>query len=122
MDGIYVQCMGRKIMNDGNCTDEQLNATLLAIDDGAPIKSASRIHGISTTSLWDHDTGKTIGRKCGKLGVLSFQEESELVNWSLKMHRLSHPINLSQCHLRWLGSPKTMIHHVSLVIYQCLKF
>jgi hypothetical protein len=45
-------------------------------------------------------TTKTIGRKRGTSRVVSFEKESELVNLILKMQRLGHPINLSQCHLK----------------------
>ena len=56
MDGILFEHMGRQDTKNGNWTDEQLYATLLAVDDGAPIKTVARIHGISTTSLQNHDT------------------------------------------------------------------
>lgn len=39
-------------------------------------------------------------------GGLSF-EESELINWIIKMQKLSHPINLSQCHLNVANTPFT---------------
>ena len=68
---------------------------MLAADDGAPIKTVARHYGIPTTSLRDHVTGKTISRKRGKSGVLSLEEENELVKWILKMQTLGHPINLS---------------------------
>jgi hypothetical protein len=53
---------------------------MLAIDDGAPIKTVARLYGIPTTSLRHHVFGKTLSRKRGKSGVLSSEEENELVN------------------------------------------
>jgi len=73
---------------------------MLAIDDGAPIKTVARLYGIPTTSLRDHVFGKTLSRKRGKSGVLSSEEENELVNWIFKMQTLGHPITLSQCRLK----------------------
>ena len=58
---------------------------MLAVDDGAPIKIMARLYGIPTTSLRDHVIGKTISRKRGRSGVLSSEEENELVNWIFKM-------------------------------------
>ena len=58
---------------------------MVAVDDGAPIKTLARFYGIPTTSLRDHITGKTINKKRGRSGVLSSEEENELVNWILKM-------------------------------------
>ena len=60
----------------------------------------ARHYRIPTTSLCDHVIGKTISRKHGKSGVLSLEEENELVKWILKMQTLGHPINLSQCRLK----------------------
>ena len=87
-------------MKNGNWTDEDLNAAMLVVDNGAPIKTVARLYGIPATSLRDHVTRKTIGGKHGKSGVLSFEEENELVKWILKMQTLGHPISLSQCQLK----------------------
>ena len=73
---------------------------MLVVNDGAPIKTMARLYGIPRTSLHDHVTGETIGRKCRKSRVLSFEEENELVKWIVKMKTLGHPINLSQCRLK----------------------
>ena len=73
---------------------------MLAVDDGAPVKIVARLYGIPTTSLRDHVTGKTISRKRGKSGVLSFEEENKLVNWIFRVQTLGHPITLSQCRLK----------------------
>ena len=73
---------------------------MLAVDDGAPIKTVARRYGIPTSSLRDHVFGKTISRKLGKSGVLSSEEDNELVNWSFKMQNLGYPIILSQCRLK----------------------
>lgn len=73
---------------------------LLAVDDGASIETLAKNYRIPTTPLWDHALEKTIGTKRGKLGMVSFEKASELVNEILKMQRLSHPINLNQCCLK----------------------
>ena len=79
MNGTCFERTCTKLRKNGNWTDEDLNAAMLAIDDGAPIKTVARLYGIPTTSLRDHVSGKTIGRKRGKSGVLSFKEENELI-------------------------------------------
>ena len=43
---------------------------------------------------------KTTSRKRGKSGVLSSEEENELVNWIFKMQNLGHPITLNKCRLK----------------------
>lgn len=67
---------------------DQLEAALLAVDNGAPMKIIPQIYGIPIVSLWDHHgIGKITGRKRGKLGVLSFDEDNEPIDWILKMQR-----------------------------------
>ena len=85
MNGTGSEHTCTKLRKNKNWTDEGLNAAMLAIDDGAPIKTVARFYGIPTTSLHDHVTGKTISRKRGRSGVLSSEEENELVNWTFKM-------------------------------------
>ena len=100
-DGICYKCPVKKtFLKNGNQTNDLLEATFLVVNDGATIETVAQIYGIPITSLWDHVTKKTIGRKCGKSRVLSFDEGSELVTFILKMQRLGHPINLSQCRLK----------------------
>lgn len=41
-----------------------------------------------------------IGRSRGKSGLDSFEVETALIIWILKMQRLGHSIRLSQCHLK----------------------
>jgi hypothetical protein len=80
MNGTSSERTGVKLRKNGKWTDEDLNAAMLAIDDGAPIKTVARLYGIPTTSLRHHVFGKTLSRKRGKSGVLSSEEENELVN------------------------------------------
>lgn len=55
----------------------------------------AQIYVIPTTFLQDLVLWKTIRRRCGKLGLLTSEEETKLINWILKIQRLSHPINES---------------------------
>lgn len=85
MNGIGFERTCAKFIQNENWTDEDLNAAMLAVDDGAPIKIMTRLYEISTTFLRDHVFGIKISRKHGKSGVLSSKEENELVNWIFKM-------------------------------------
>lgn len=88
IDDICFECPIKKLRKKWELDDDQLEATLLAIDNGAPMKIIQQIYGIPTMPLWDHHgTRKIIGRKRGKLGVLSFEEDTEPLNWILKMQR-----------------------------------
>lgn len=90
IDGICYECEVKKIRKKWELDDDQLEAALLAVDNGAPMKIIPQIYGIPTMSLWDHNgIGKITGRKCGKLWVLSFEEDIEPINWILKMQRLA---------------------------------
>lgn len=77
--------MVKILLKNGNLSNHRLEATFLGVDDGALIKTMPRIYRIPTKSLWERVTRNTIGRKHGKSGVIFFEEESEIVNWILKM-------------------------------------
>ena len=78
-----MKCTCTKLRKNGNWTYEDLNAAILVVDDGALIKIMTWLYGIPTTSLRDYVIKKTIGRKRGRLEVLSYEEKNERVNWRL---------------------------------------
>lgn len=86
----------RRRRKNGNWTVESLQEAIAAIDDGVPIRKASRAYGIPASSLRDHLTGRTVGRHRGRPGVLTVAEESLLVAWILKMQDIGHPVTITQ--------------------------
>ena len=78
----------------GMWSNEQLAATVAAVDAGCQIASAAKAIGIPTTSLRDHLYGKTMKRKKGRQGVLTVEEETTLVKWMLEMQDHAHPISI----------------------------
>ena len=84
--------MGRRRRQTGTWTDNQLAATVAAVDAGCGLATAARNMEIPATSLRDHIYGRTIKRKKGRQGVLSVEEESALVKWMLEMQEHAHPI------------------------------
>lgn len=58
------------------------------------MKTVARDFGIPASSLRDHVYGKTTQRKKGRQGVLSEEEESNLVQWMLDMQTHAHPISV----------------------------
>lgn len=87
-------------LKNGNWTAESLRHAIGDIDDGVPIRAASRMHGIPASSLRDHLMGRTVGRHRGRPGVLSFEEEELLVQWISKMQDIGHPVSITQCRLK----------------------
>jgi hypothetical protein len=56
---------------NGNWSTENLETALNNIDDGMPIQFAAKLASILASSVQDHYTGKTRGRKRGPAGVLT---------------------------------------------------
>ena len=78
----------------GSWSDQQLAATVAAIDVGCQLATAARDFGILATSLRDHFHGSTLKRKRGRQGVLIVEEESALVRWMLDMQDHAHPVSV----------------------------
>jgi hypothetical protein len=58
---------------------------MYAINVGCLLYFVARYYDIPATSLQDHIYGRSSGRKCGRQGVQFVQEESDLVQYMLKM-------------------------------------
>lgn len=70
---------------NGNWTDEQLRCAMAAVDDGKTMKKAAEENNIPYSSFRDHCYGKTRSRRRGVQGVLTPEEEKELVDYLVKM-------------------------------------
>ena len=75
----------RRIKKNGNWTDEQLRSALAAVDDGFPMRMAAIQNNIPYSSFRDWCFGRTRSRRRGKMSVLTPEEESELVQYLIKM-------------------------------------
>jgi hypothetical protein len=60
MNGTCLDSTGTKLGKFENWTDEDLNAAMLAVDNGAPIKTMARRYRIPTISLRNYVIGKII--------------------------------------------------------------
>ena len=70
---------------NGNWTDEQLRRAMAAVDNGKSMKKAAEENNIPYSSFRDHCYGKTRSRRRGVSGVLTPEEEKELVDYLVKM-------------------------------------
>ena len=70
---------------NGNWTDEQLRRAMAAVDNGKSMKKAAAENNIPYSSFRDHCYGKTRSRRRGVEGVLTAEEEKELVDYLVKM-------------------------------------
>lgn len=70
---------------NGNWTDEQLRCAMAAVDNGKTMKKAAEENIIPYSSFRDHCYGKTRSRKRGVHGVLTPEEEQEIVDYLVKM-------------------------------------
>ena len=86
---------------NGNWSNKSLQASMNAItDDGMPLKQASRLFGVPSTSLRDHLYSKTRGRYRGITPTLKSHEEKKLVDYVFKMQDLGHPLTPMQLRLK----------------------
>ena len=70
------------------------------LDKGASLGAAARAHNIPVSSFRDHAIGKTKGRKRVGEGVLTEDEESQLVAYVMDMQRLGWLLNVNQLKLK----------------------
>jgi hypothetical protein len=84
----------------GNWSDAALQAALRAVDAGGKVRAVARYFDIPHSSLSDHVHGKTLTRKKGRAGVLTVQEEEELLQYCFKMVDLGYPLTLCQLKLK----------------------
>lgn len=66
-----------------------MDSAIANVEEGGPIRIAAWYHDIPSTSLKYHVYGTTIEttiqKKRGKMGVLSHEEDDELVAYFIKM-------------------------------------
>jgi len=66
------------------------------VDDGTPLKTAARNHGISISNFRGHVYGTTLTRERRKKGVLGKEEENRIVNYLLEMQNRGFPLHMGQ--------------------------
>ncbi|KAF9420674.1 hypothetical protein HW555_003221 [Spodoptera exigua] len=74
----------------------QLEAALLAINEGTSIYEASKTYGIPRTTLRDKRNNKYINEHCGKQTVLTKEEEKRLVDWIFYLGKSGFPVTKDQ--------------------------
>jgi hypothetical protein len=79
------RCLRPKVRKNGNWTNEQLKRALHAVDEGQSMKKAAEENNIPYTSFRDHCLGKTRSRCRGVKGVLTPEEEAEIVDFLVRM-------------------------------------
>ena len=75
----------KRIRKNGNWTDEQMRCAIAAVDDGVSFRKAAEDNHIPLTTLRDWYQGRTRSRMRGRKGVLTADEESQLVQYLIKM-------------------------------------
>ena len=80
--------------------DEALAAVLRAVDVGGKIRQVYRLFDISALALSDHISGRTLTWKRGPAGVLTPEEEPQLLQYVMKMVDLGYPLNLRQLKIK----------------------
>ena len=75
----------RRSKKNGNWTDEQLRSALAAVDNGLSMRLAAQRNNIPYSSFRDWCYGHTRSRRRGKMSVLTPEEESELVQYLIRM-------------------------------------
>jgi hypothetical protein len=74
-----------RLCKNGNWTNEQLQRTLAAIDNGVSIRKAVSSNNIPYSSFREWCYGKTCSRDRGMKEVLTSAEEEQLVQYLLQM-------------------------------------
>jgi hypothetical protein len=70
------------------------------VDARDKIRQVARLFDIPTSSLSDHVNGRTLTRKRGPTSVMTPEEESQLVQYAMKMADLGYPLNLGQLKIK----------------------
>jgi hypothetical protein len=91
-------------------TDEMLVTTMHAVDSGSALCTVARHFDIPATSLRDHIYGRSLGRKRGRQGTLSIQEENDLVQYLLKMQDLGYPLTVGELRLKVAEMTETRVN------------
>jgi hypothetical protein len=98
------QSGGRKqsslLKKNGNWSTPALKAALRVVDAGCKVREVAKYFDIPASSLSDHVYDKTLGRKRGRPGVLTTDEEGLFVEYMLKMAALGYPLTLGQLKLK----------------------
>lgn len=87
--------MRPRLLKNGNWTDDQLKRALEAVDEGQTMKKAAEENNIPYSSFRDHCLGKTRSRCRGVKGVLTLEEEDEIVQYLIRMCDLGFGITPS---------------------------
>ena len=91
-----------------NWTDSALEQAMNSItDDGMSLRQASRVYGISTSSIRDHLFGKTTSRQKVIKTVLAPHEEIKIVDYVFQMQDLGHPLNVVELCLKVATATQT---------------
>ena len=69
-------------------------------DDGMPLKEASKVFGVPTTSLRNHLYSKTKERHRGIKPTLKSHKEKKLVDYVFKIQELGHPLTSVELRLK----------------------
>jgi hypothetical protein len=91
-------------------TDETLAAAMHAVDSGSALCTMARHFDIPATFLRDHIYGRSLGRKRGRQGTLSVQEENDLVQYLLKMQDLGYPLTVGELRLKVAEMTETRVN------------
>jgi hypothetical protein len=74
-----------KLKKNGNWSSEQLRQGIAAVDNGMSMKRAAETYGIPYSSFRDWYYGKTRTRLRGAQGVLTAEEEEQIVKYLIDM-------------------------------------
>ena len=80
---------------NGNWTDEQLKAAIAAHDEGMNMKKASDTFNIPYLSFKEHCYGLRISWLRKAKGVLTLEEERQLVQWLIQMAKVGHGLSIT---------------------------
>jgi hypothetical protein len=70
------------------------------MDVGGKIRQVDRLFDIPNSTLSDHMNGRTLTWKRGPAGVLTLEQEPQLVQYAMKMADLSYLLNLGQLKIK----------------------
>lgn len=77
-------------------TAAQLNAALVAINEGTSIYEAAQTYGIPRSTLRDKRNNKYTNENCGTQTVLTKDEENKLVDWIFYLGKSGFPVTQDQ--------------------------
>lgn len=66
------------------------------VDEGIPLKTVAKSHGIPISSFRGHLYGTILTRSRGKKGALTKEEENTIVTYLLQMQNRGFPLHMGQ--------------------------